>query len=71
MESSQLINVTKESYMHILPFSNNHIAIFGRKKDNFIDIRTDMSDEDQIFITTKSGYYTIDNKGFMKSGDYE
>ena len=56
----------KESFLSVVPFSNNHVLIFGRTKDNFLDVVTDLSDTDQIFITTKYGRYVIDDEGHIR-----
>lgn len=69
MEEHEAQRLSKSSFMKILPMAANRCIIFGRNNDNYIDVGTDCASTDQIFITTKTGHYTVDDEGNVRK-DY-
>lgn len=55
----------EKAFMTVVPLSANHIMIKGRD-NNYIDITTDMTACDQIFLITRSGSYTVDDEGNIR-----
>ena len=58
-------NELKKAYMSVYPLASNHVVIRGRGK-NFIDITTDPSNEDTMFILTSSKTYTLKKDGIIR-----
>lgn len=55
----------EQAFMTVVPVSTNHIMIKGRS-ENYLDIHTDVSSTDQIFLITKYGRYVIDDEGHIR-----
>jgi len=56
----------ERAFMYVVPISSNHILIKGRG-DNYLDLTTSMTENDDIYILTKTERLVIKSSGEVRS----